>query len=996
MEIRILIVEDELITMERIRDTLAMRGFDIAGTAASAHEALAAIGKNMPDLILMDIKIKGGMDGIELTRTINAQYDIPVIFLTAFADRETVERAKDVESYGYLVKPFGEIELVTNIEIALHKHKLDRKLRESEARYRTLFETMRDAVYMHDMSGKITGFNPALESMFGYSRDEVFAINVRDVFVDSNDPARFLEQIKKHGFVKDFAALMRRKDGEIIHCLVTANLERSPDDNRKIIRGIVRDITEKEKARQALQEERDFIEAVLDSLPTIFYAVNREGRLIRWNRKLEDLYGTPMDKNSGINVLDAMNSLNRQIFALKIEEGFNRGSLDFEVRLRQAATGGDMRDFLLTGRRVEIGGAEYLVGSGLDITERKQAETALRISEEKYRRLVENLNDVIFTLNWDGVITYMSPALGKISRFRPDDVVGTDFRRLIHPDDLPGLADGFKRTLSGDAESIEFRVVDKDGSIRHVRTSCTMNIADGSPTGLTGIMSDITDRKKIEEELRESELRYRAIFNDSLNLVYIHDLKGRFLDANDAALSLLGYDRKDIPSLSFQDILEEDELPLGLAQIAEIVNSGKQNRITEFRLKTRSGGHRTVEASASLLYRKGEPFAILGVARDVTERKRFIEEMKYAYAENRYILNSITSILIGVSTTDMITHWNSEAENIFGISSSQAIGQKITGFDINWDWSEIYTGISNCIIEKSPVNLSDIRFTDKNGRKGLLGITINPIYNDDNKLRGFLIFGKDITERRLVEQQLLQSSKMATVGEMATGVAHELNQPLNIIKMASQFMLDGIKEKYATEDFLRERTEKIVAQVDRAAHIINHLREFGRKSDYDFARMDPNEPIRVAFDMLGEQLRLHSIEAEFKLEEGLPLIKGDLSKLEQVFINLIVNAKDALEEMKNSLHDKKVMVTSHHDKDKNEIMIQFSDNGPGIPDDIRERIFEPFFTTKEVGKGTGLGLSISYGIIKAHHGSIEAASGADGTVFTIMLPVDGGRGEDAE
>jgi len=146
MEIRILIVEDELITMERIRDTLAMRGFDIAGTAASAHEALAAIGKNMPDLILMDIKIKGGMDGIELTRTINAQYDIPVIFLTAFADRETVERAKDVESYGYLVKPFGEIELVTNIEIALHKHKLDRKLRESEARYRTLFETMRDAV----------------------------------------------------------------------------------------------------------------------------------------------------------------------------------------------------------------------------------------------------------------------------------------------------------------------------------------------------------------------------------------------------------------------------------------------------------------------------------------------------------------------------------------------------------------------------------------------------------------------------------------------------------------------------------------------------------------------------------------------------------------------------------------------------------------------------------------------------------------------------------
>ena len=126
----------------------------------------------------------------------------------------------------------------------------------------------------------------------------------------------------------------------------------------------------------------------------------------------------------------------------------------------------------------------------------------------------------------------------------------------------------------------------------------------------------------------------------------------------------------------------------------------------------------------------------------------------------------------------------------------------------------------------------------------------------------------------MVEQQLLQSSKMATVGEMATGVAHELNQPLNVIKMASQYLMDGLNEKYATEDFIRERMQKIITQVDRAAHIINHLREFGRKSDYDFGMIDPNMPVRVAFDMLGEQLRINDIGVKLDLAEGLPSIQG--------------------------------------------------------------------------------------------------------------------------
>ena len=813
----ILIVEDELVTVELIREVIESRGYAITDAVTNGSDALQSIDRERPDLILMDIRIKGDMDGIELTRVIGEKYQIPVIYLTAFADHKTVERAKTTESYGYLIKPFGEMELVTNIEIALHKHRLDRKLRESEKRYRTLFETMKDAMYMHDMTGAIIDFNSALEKMFGYSREEVFGIRVQDVFANREDPVHFLERIRKDGFIKDFPASMRRKDGEIIQCLLTANLERSPDDGKKIIRGVIRDITEIERAHTALREQQDFMDAVLDSLPTVFYAVNREGRFVKWNRMMEELYGTTVDRMTGVSVFDVMNDANRELFRRKLGEGFAGGSVMFEARFRQGDRNNEMRDFIVTGRRVTIGGDDYLVGSALDITERKEMEEALRGSEEKYRTLVENLNDVIYTLDTAGVITYMSPALERISHYSPDEIIGKNFRELIHPDDLPGLVRQFARTVSGVNESYEFRVLDKNGTVRHVRTSSRVITIGGAVTGITGVMADITERKK------------------------------------------------------------------------------------------------------------------------------YIDDLRNAHEDIANILNSIMSILIGVDTHDVITHWNIMAEQTFGIPAEKALGMKITGFDIEWEWDNIYGGISSCIIGDCPINLSDINYRGKNGKRGILGITINPIKDENDLLKGFLIYGKDVTERRIIEQQLLQSSKMATVGEMATGVAHELNQPLNVIKMASQYLMDGINEKYATDEFVRERIGKIVAQVDRAAHIINHLREFGRKSDYDFNMIDPNMPVRVAFDMLGEQLRVNDIGVSLDLAKDLPLIWGDLSKLEQVFINLVVNAKDAILGVKNPLQEKNIVVKSYGSPDGGGVLIRFSDTGPGIPPDVIERIFEPFF-----------------------------------------------------
>ena len=247
----------------------------------------------------------------------------------------------------------------------------------------------------------------------------------------------------------------------------------------------------------------------------------------------------------------------------------------------------------------------------------------------------------------------------------------------------------------------------------------------------------------------------------------------------------------------------------------------------------------------------------------------------------------------------------------------------------------------------------------------------------------------DITEHLQAEQQLIQASKMATLGEMSAGIAHELNQPLSIIGLAGKYFVKTIDRKEGI-DFskFKEVAEDIMAQVERAADIINHLRDFGRKSEVEREKVDLREPIEGVFQLLGQQLKVHGISFEIDISENLPPIWGTVNRIEQVFINLIINARDAIEQRGEvddqpppGLINVKVFVSDGR------VLAMVSDNGCGIMEKDRERIFEPFFTTKEVGKGTGLGLSISYGIVHDYNGYIHVESTiGQGTTFRLSFP----------
>ena len=255
-------------------------------------------------------------------------------------------------------------------------------------------------------------------------------------------------------------------------------------------------------------------------------------------------------------------------------------------------------------------------------------------------------------------------------------------------------------------------------------------------------------------------------------------------------------------------------------------------------------------------------------------------------------------------------------------------------------------------------------------------------------------------ERRIEERtnelsqtqaQLFQTSKLATLGEMAAGLAHEMNQPLGGMSLVARYLRKLIERGKLSQEEIESGLDDIEASVKRMSKIIQHIRTFARQDTLKFIQVDVNETLDSALSLLGEQLRLHEIEVIQDLSNGLPQIVGEPYQLEQVWINLISNARDALDEKGEQIADyqKRVKIATTYHAESRLVEVNFSDNGVGIPEEAKKKVFEPFFTTKEVGKAMGLGLSISYGIIESHKGEIELKSQeGEGTTVRVILPVE--------
>ena len=385
----------------------------------------------------------------------------------------------------------------------------------------------------------------------------------------------------------------------------------------------------------------------------------------------------------------------------------------------------------------------------------------------------------------------------------------------------------------------------------------------------------------------------------------------------------------------------------------------------------------------------GKIVSVMEVCLDITDRKALEERLELSEKKYHQIFKHIPMpvFVLDLDTLNILD-CNDAMSGVYGYKKDELINTSFLKLFRTADRDHYaFKILTSSLIVRAKQRCRDGRIT-------IVNIRISPTEYQGHRV--LLAITSDITKRLETEQQLFQAGKMATLGEMATGIAHELNQPLSVIKTASSFFMRKVqKNEPIKPDILLSLSEEIDHHVDRAAKIINHMRQFGRKSDLRFEMVKVNDVLQKAVDIFSRQLKLRGIDVAWALADHLPPVMGEPSRLEQVFINLLINARDAIEEHCSDtmvanlleLPPEQRRITIGSRLEDNQVQVSIEDTGKGVSPEIRDKIFEPFFTTKEVGKGTGLGLSISYSIVRDCHGDIEIQNGKrGGTCFVISFP----------
>jgi len=495
-----------------------------------------------------------------------------------------------------------------------------------------------------------------------------------------------------------------------------------------------------------------------------------------------------------------------------------------------------------------------------------------------------------------------------------------------------------------------------------------------------------------EEMLKESEKKYEDLYENAPDMFLSVDAKTtKIIQCNQTLATALDYTKKEIIGRPVFDMYHPDSLESARKAFKSFVETGEVHN-TEIQLKRKDGSKIDGNLNASSVRDKqGNILYSRSVLRDVTKRKQ--AEINLREEKNKFqsVVEAMTSGLTVQDKNFNIIYQNKILQETFG-----GIGEKCY---------KIYEGneqiCKGCPVEKAfkdgNAHTSERMVKMPSGEIGYWENTANIIKNGDGEIIACLEIANNITHRKKAEkkltdayqklketqEQLIQSGKMAAMGQLSAGISHELNQPLTGIKGFAQTVLMEMDENNP----FKKDLQRIVEQADRMDKIIKHVRFFARKSDFRMKEIDINQPIEDSLTFLTQQLKTHNILINKSLGKNLPMIEGDSNQLEQVFINLITNARDAIDSLK-SPDGGEITIQSALSKDKKNIEITFKDTGCGVSRENLNSIFNPFYTTKSPDGGMGLGLSIVYRIIEDHKGSIEVDSKEGrGTTLSIMLPI---------
>ena len=631
-------------------------------------------------------------------------------------------------------------------------------------------------------------------------------------------------------------------------------------------------------------------------------------------------------------------------------------------------------EWKITPIRDTGGKITHFVSIQRDITGRIKLEEA----SNRFAAIAEYSEDAIIGKDLSGIVNSWNKGAEKIFGYSSSEMNGVSITKLIPVDRLDEETTILSRIRSGQTVA-NFETVrrHKDGHLIDVSvTASPIKDSDGKVIGASKSARDITWRRQQEEARRESEARYRTLFEYAPAGILIADSNSRYLDANASICGMLGYSREELVGLHASDIVVPDEVKFIVPALDAIQFRSDYHREWQFRRK--DGTVFWADVMATVM----PDGKLMGVIQDVSERRR--AEMKIA--EQAAFMDKARDAIIVRDLDGKIAYWNKGAEFIYGWTPEEAIGRHI--HDLIYKFPNRFAELNALTIEKGEWQ-GELQHYDKAGSARSIDARWTLIRDENGAPKSVLAINSDITERKKIEAQFMRAQRIESIGTLAGGIAHDLNNILAPIMMSIEVL-----KMISTDAKATKILDTIDVSAKRGADIVRQVLSFARGLEGERVEVQPkhllNDLKNIIRDTFPKDVRL-----EFRISNDPWTILGDPTQVQQVLLNLCVNARDAMPHggelsisVENVVLDEHYAAMNVQAKPGRYVNIMVTDTGTGIAKDVIDKIFEPFFTTKELNKGTGLGLSTVMAIVKSHEGIINVYSEpGKGTTFKVYFPV---------
>ena len=589
-------------------------------------------------------------------------------------------------------------------------------------------------------------------------------------------------------------------------------------------------------------------------------------------------------------------------------------------------------------------------------------------SQRNFKELIDSLDDVAFAVSLDGTLRTINRRTSEILEVPYAQLVGRKLEEFLgaplHAEASASLARFLeKRSWSGVVE------VHLKNDSRRLYYDCVVNaiVKGDEVTGASVLARDVTGH-------REKEQRFTQLFESLQEGVYISNAEGKLLEVNPALVTILGYDSKeDLLNLPPEQLnVDANREPV----LGRMGSQSGRTRTREIRLKRKDGGVAVCVDTSTGVMEEGRIVRYQGTLVDVTEKRAMERQLRRQEEFRRHLLESFPDLILVLDLKGQYTFVSARIGELLGYGPEHLMGKNVEDAEkTSPELAELFRTVAT---GQSALTSCEYGSQHRDGSwRTMLGMA-SPLLDAEGKPAGVIVSVRDVTTEKRLEQQIIQSERLAAMGQMIGGFAHELNNPLTSILGMAELLQEGPASEGA-----RKQIVILHQQARRAAEIVQNLQYFARPPAPGHSQVNLNELVQRTVQMQAYPLRKSNITVDFLPEPSIPAIVADPNQLMQVFLNLLLNAEQAIRETRE-----KGTIRVRLERKPDAVWIVFQDDGPGISPENLAHIFDPFFTTKRPGRGTGLGLSICKTVLREHGGNIEAASApGGGAVFTITLPV---------